>query len=276
MQTNSRLNCKPTDRHSYLHYKTNHPIHLKNSVIFSKFLRCQRICSDHRDFIKCSKDLTHRFLIKGCPMTIIHKQWQKVVNIQRANLLKRMEIKASDRLPVIHTYHPSVERVDKTMNTEFRNNSKLTSSKHPFDVTPICAHRQPSNLRSILVGSNFPHTVTSTGNKMCENPRCQICNIITADTEITINGTSHIYNPGNYNCDSTKVVYLLMCNKCNYGNYVGETSTKFRLRVNNYKKSIRDNHKGLPVAVHYNQTDHSINDLSCVILSGNFTTAADR
>ena len=60
---------------------------------------------------------------------------------------------------------------------------------------------------------------------------------------------------------------------CNYGNYVDETSTKFRQRMKNHKKSIRDNHKGLPVAVHYNQADHSINDLSCVILSGNFTTA---
>ena len=73
-----------------------------------------------------------------------------------------------------------------------------------------------------------------------------------------------MYHPGNYNCDSTNIVSLL---KCNYGNYVGETSTKFRLGMNNHKKGIRDNHKGLPVAVHYNQTDHSINDLSCVILS---------
>ena len=37
------------------------------------------------------------------------------------------------------------------------------------------------------------------------------------------------------------------------------------------QKSIHDNHKGLPVAVHYNQADHSINDLSYVILNGNFT-----
>ena len=44
----------------------------------------------------------------------------------------------------------------------------------------------------------------------------------------------------------------------------------------NHKKGIRDNHKDLPVAVHYNQTDHSINDLSCVILNGNFTKTADR
>ena len=128
----------------------------------------------------------------------------------------------------------------------------------------------------ILIRSNFPHTVTSTCNKKCEKPRCQICNIITTDTVINIPGTSHIYHPGNYNCDSSNIVYLLMCNKCNYGNYVGETSTKFRLRMNNHKKSIRDNHKGFPVAVHYNQADHSINDLSCVILSGNFTTTADR
>ena len=63
---------------------------------------------------------------------------------------------------------------------------------------------------------------------------------------------------------------------CNYGNYVGETSTIFRLRMNNHKKSIRDNHKSLPVIVHYNQFDHSINDISSVILNGNFTTTADR
>ena len=43
-----------------------------------------------------------------------------------------------------------------------------------------------------------------------------------------------------------------------------------------YKKGIRDNHKGFPVAVHYNQADHFINDLPCVILNGNFTTTADR
>ena len=52
-------------------------------------------------------------------MTIVNKQWQKVVNIQRINLLKCKEIKASDRLPIIHTYHPSVEHVNKTIIKEF-------------------------------------------------------------------------------------------------------------------------------------------------------------
>ena len=74
---------------------------------------------------------------------------------------------------------------------------------------------------------------------------------------------------------TVNIVYLLMCNKCNYGYYVGETSTKFRLRMYYHKKSIRDNHKGLLVAVHCNQADHSINDISCAMLNGIFTTTAD-
>ena len=74
--------CKSTDRHSYLHYKSNHPIHVKHSNFFYQLIRYKRICSDLRDIIKCSKELTHRFLTKGYPMTIIYKQLQKVVNIQ--------------------------------------------------------------------------------------------------------------------------------------------------------------------------------------------------
>ena len=192
---------------SFAPYKSSHPIHLKHSIFFQKFLRYELMCSD---FIKCSKELTHRFLRKGYPMTTMNKQWQNVVDIQRVNLLKCKEIKASGRLPIIHTYHQSVQRVNKTIIKEFRNYSKLTSSKHPFDVTPICAYRQPSNLRDILIRSNFSHTITSTGNKNCEKTRCQICNIITTDTEINIPGTSHICHPENYNCDSSNIVYLLM------------------------------------------------------------------
>ena len=94
--------CKPTNRHSFLHSNSNHPIHLKHSIIFSTFLCYFGICSDHRDFIKCSKELTHHFLMKGCPMTNTNKQWQNVVTIQIVSLLKYMEIKSSGHLPIIH------------------------------------------------------------------------------------------------------------------------------------------------------------------------------
>ena len=64
-----------------------------------------------------------------------------------------------------------------------------------------------------------------------------------------------------------------MCNKCHYGNYIGETSNRLRFRLNNLKKGIRDNGRGFPVAVHFNQPDHR--NLRCVILRGYLTMTAD-
>ena len=41
--------CKPTDRHSYLHYNCNHSIHLRHSIIFLEFLRYKKsMITPHR------------------------------------------------------------------------------------------------------------------------------------------------------------------------------------------------------------------------------------
>ena len=82
--------------------------------------------------------------------------------------------------------------------------------------------------------------------------------------------------PGNYYCNSSNVIYLIKCKKCDSGNYIGETSTFFRLRMNNHKKSIRNNNKGLTVARQFNIPGRSICDLECVILKGDFSNKADR
>ena len=75
-------------------------------------------------------------------MTFINKLWQKVVNIQRVSLLKYKEIKPTGRVPIIHTYHQSVERVNKAIIKEFENYSKFTLSKYSLDVKIIFAHKQ--------------------------------------------------------------------------------------------------------------------------------------
>ena len=51
-------------------------------------------------------------------MTIMNKQWQKVVNIQTVNLLKYKEIRPTGCLPIIYTSHPSVVCVNKAMIKE--------------------------------------------------------------------------------------------------------------------------------------------------------------
>ena len=94
--------------------------------------------------------------------------------------------------------------------------------------------------------------------------------------KLQIPGSSSTIQPGKYNCDSCNIVYLLMCDKFDSGNYIGETSIKLRFRLNSHKKIIRDNSRGFPVAVHFNQPEHSLKNLRCVILRGDFKTTADR
>ena len=52
------LHKKPTDSLSYLHYNSCHPVHIKNSIIYSQFLRYKRICTRNTDFIEHSKKFT--------------------------------------------------------------------------------------------------------------------------------------------------------------------------------------------------------------------------
>ena len=93
--------------------------------------------------------------------------------------------------------------------------------------------------------------------------------------KIRIPGTNNTIQPGYYNCDSYNIIYLLMCDKCDLGNYIGETSNKLRLRLNNHEKS-RDNSRGFPVACHFNRPDHSLRNLRCVVLIGDLKMTADR
>ena len=74
----------------------------------------------------------------------------------------------------IHTCHTSVERVNRAIIKEFRNKSKITPTKHPFDVIPIYAYSQPSNLRNILIESNFhilqhPQAIKSVKNRYAKS-----------------------------------------------------------------------------------------------------------
>ena len=44
------LYIKPIDGHQYLHHKSSHPEHIKNSITYSQALRLSRICSSEKDF----------------------------------------------------------------------------------------------------------------------------------------------------------------------------------------------------------------------------------
>ena len=82
---------KNTDNHRYLHYTSCHPMHMKNSIIFSQLLRYKRISSDRKDYITHSKEIVTHFLHIGYPIMFVLKQWYKVSKVQRASQFTHRE-----------------------------------------------------------------------------------------------------------------------------------------------------------------------------------------
>ena len=55
---------------------------------------------------------------------------------------------------------------------------------------------------------------------------------ISEATNVLINHKT--VTPGNHNCDSANVVYLIHCQICPEALYIGETGGNFRYRFNNH------------------------------------------
>ena len=103
--------------------------------------------------------------------------------------------------------------------------------------------------------------------------RCKVCRHINTATNVFINHKT--VKPGNYNCDSANVVYLIHCHKYPEAQYIGETGGNFRYKFNSHTHSIRQK-KLLPLPLHFNADDHKIDDLKVCILKGNFKDTKHR
>ena len=66
----TKLYVKPTDKQSYLHYKSEHPINMKRNIPYSQALRMKRICSEETEYHKN----TNKLLIMSLPLGAIKKR----------------------------------------------------------------------------------------------------------------------------------------------------------------------------------------------------------
>lgn len=66
-------------------------------------------------------------------------------------------------------------------------------------------------------------------------------------------------------CTSKNVIYLASCNLCRK-QYVGSTSTEFKVRFRNHKSSMINNKKTCQLAIHFNCSHHEIHQISFIII----------
>ena len=73
------LHIEPTDGHQFLHYKSFHPSHIKNSMPYSQALRISRLYISQNDFSAHISNLKDWFLARDYPQKVVSEQIDKIV-----------------------------------------------------------------------------------------------------------------------------------------------------------------------------------------------------
>jgi len=79
---------KPMSKHEFLHYSSNHPRHLLNSLPYSCGLRVIRSCTHVQDSERELKNLFHKFQLRGYPYKILKNAANTLNSKERTELLK--------------------------------------------------------------------------------------------------------------------------------------------------------------------------------------------
>ena len=89
--------------------------------------------------------------------------------------------------------------------------------------------------------------------------RCDLCKkFLLQASKFQSSATGRFYPiRQNVSCSSKNVIYLATCSKCNL-QYVGSTSTVFKVRFRNHKSSMLNNRRICELAAHFNSSEHDI------------------
>lgn len=87
-EISTTLYSKPMSKHEYLHFFSNHPKHIINSLPFSCGLRIVRICSNEEDRINNLTNMLNKFKRRKYPQYLLNETKYKLLQLDRNMLIQ--------------------------------------------------------------------------------------------------------------------------------------------------------------------------------------------
>ena len=262
------LYTKPTDKHQYLHTSSCHPPHTKSAIPFGQALRLRRICSEDSNLEMRLDDLSLHLEWRGYPVSATREAAERAKSVPRSEALTLRTKAYEDTVPLVATYHPNLPRLHSIL----QEHNKILNTNHLQQAIPErhrVAFRRPKNLRDLLVSAEVTRpkrTNSVQGNRKCRGRGCKTCPIIQEVAEVKSNFTGEVFKLHvSATCKSSDLVYVIACKRCGK-QYVGETEQALHERLNSHRSDIRKKTKEKPVAIHFCWDDHTLSDLSVVVV----------
>lgn len=140
---------KDTERNTFLHYSSAHPIQLRNSLPFSQFVRYRRNCSEDRDFKHQSKILKYNFQNRGYPKQVINQAYTRALFNNRGFLLhpQKKNVTSSHNINLVTRYFLYSSQIKQIMK---KHTNVLNSIPGLEEKIIQCVWQRHKNLKEKL------------------------------------------------------------------------------------------------------------------------------
>ncbi|CAJ0932388.1 unnamed protein product [Ranitomeya imitator] len=152
------LYCKPTDSNSLLHYSSCHPRTTRDSLPRSQFNRVSRIVSNPEVREERLDTVAQKFKLRHYPSRLLENEKARIL----APPSPPPPMYPRERIPFVHTFHPSMPKVYSIIKKHWPLLSKAYPNIDSFKAPTLICTKRPSNIRDKLVkadvGSSKPTT----------------------------------------------------------------------------------------------------------------------
>ena len=235
---------KPSDSKSYLHFKSDHPLHTKRAVAYGLGMRLKRICSDEKDYRSHRKNLKARLLERDYPDSMVEKELKKVDKFSRSQLLgEKMEDGEAERVPLAVTFSRFLPNMRDVFNRKRHLLHRSERMRTIFPQDPMVAYKRGRNLKDMLVHSKTKRIIAGKGTRerVTEScgKECVICRRMFTEEKVVGARAGHVTTfDRTIGCRSVNVIYGIWCEICKCVCYVGETGGCLYTRIQNHLSSI--------------------------------------
>ena len=267
------LYIKPTQSFSFLSTDSNHPKFIFKNIPLSILIRVRKNCSDLNDYFYYSNKFYINFKKRGYDIKNLTKICNTIARLDRKELLKykkRNNYFRKDYLISNIYFDQNISNFSNILKNCFNNVKKENSLLFDYSLKNINI-MQP-NLGAILIHNiySFNFHLKNLKYIKCNNENCNVCKF--SSNSNLIKFTNNLKFPINCSssCDSSHIIYFILCKKCNYF-YIGESSRTVKERLGEHLYYIRNfvpyvkNFKS--TSIHFNLKGHELSDFSFYIIS---------
>ncbi|XP_041420379.1 uncharacterized protein LOC121394196 [Xenopus laevis] len=249
---------KSCSGNTLLHATSCHPKNLVDGIPVGQFLRLRRNCSTNMKFQEQAEEMKERFLDRGYGRKIVDRAYQRARQTERRSLLsvnpmgeKKKKVKQGllKKVPFVTRYSKQfymvLDIVKKYIpilyaDDDFHKILKGGVNSIPRRSHTLRDHLSPSMYRETNRGDQRNKGFLKVeGSHKCGSRRCITCQHMKISKEFKSTVTNTSFKIRDYiNCNTSTVVYLITCLKCQK-QYVGCTSRTLK-RIREHLSQIKN------------------------------------